>query len=68
MARMFISVQTYEGLQISVTSLIECTKFLLENGAPYVLSERYMQDLEEYFGHQNNVDKDPTTWTKIQQP
>mgnify|MGYP002803942685 CR=1 FL=1 len=53
MAQMFISVQTYEGLQISVKSLIECTKFLLENGVSYVLSERYMQDcLEEYFGHQ----------------
>ena len=53
MARMFISVQTCEGLQISVKSVIECTKFLLENGVSYVLSERYMQDcLEEYFGHQ----------------
>ena len=39
MGRMFISIQTFEGLQISVHSLIECTKF--------------MQDcLEEYFGHQ----------------
>ena len=53
MTRMFISVQTYEGLQMSVNSLIECTKFLLENGVSYVLTERFMQDcLEEYFGHQ----------------
>ena len=51
--RMFISVQTYEGLQMSVNSLVDCTKFLLENGVPYVLTERFMQDcLEEYFGHQ----------------
>ena len=53
MTRMFISVQTYEGLQMSVNSLIECKKFLLENGVSYVLTERFMQDcLEEYFGHQ----------------
>ena len=52
-ARMFISLQTFEGLQISVNSLVECTKFLLQNGVKYVLTERYMQDcLEEYFGHQ----------------
>ena len=53
MGRMFISIQTYEGLQISVHSLIEWTKFLLQNGVKYVLTERFMQDcLEEYFGHQ----------------
>ena len=53
MGRMFISIQTFEGLQISVHSLIECTKFLLESGVKYVLTERFMQDcLEEYFGHQ----------------
>ena len=34
-------------------SLIECTKFLLQNGVNYVLTERFMQDcLKEYFGHQ----------------
>ena len=53
MTRLFISVQTYEGLQMSVKSLTECTKFLLENGVSYVLTERFMQDcLEEYFGLQ----------------
>ena len=53
MGRMFISLQTFEGLQISVHSQIECTKFLLQNGVKFVLTERFMQDcLEEYFGHQ----------------
>jgi hypothetical protein len=53
LGRMFISLQTFEGLQISVHSLIECTKYLLQNGVNYVLTERFMQDcLEEYFGHQ----------------
>lgn len=50
---MKLSWQTVEGIQISVNSLIECTKYLLEQGMPYVLTERFMQDcLEEYFGHQ----------------
>ena len=53
MGRMFISLQSFEGLQISVHSHIECTKFLLQNGVKYILTERFMQDcLEEYFGHQ----------------
>jgi hypothetical protein len=36
-----------------VNSLVECTKFLLKEGVPYILTECFMQDcLEEYFGHQ----------------
>lgn len=50
---MQLSWQTVEGIQISVNSLIECTQYLLGQGMPYVLTERFMQDcLEEYFGHQ----------------
>ena len=57
-ARMFISNQTFEGLQITVNSLVECTKFLLNAGVPYVLTERFSQDyLEEYFGHQRQCGK-----------
>ena len=33
------SLQTYEGLKISVHSHIEAIKFLLENGFEYVLSD-----------------------------
>ena len=53
--KMFLSLQTYEGLVISVHSLVEAIKFLLTNGFEYVLSERFMQDvLEDYFGHQRS--------------
>lgn len=52
-AMMQLSWQTVEGIQISVSSLIDCTQYLLKQGMPYVLTERFMQDcLEEYFGHQ----------------
>ena len=51
--KMFLSLQTYEGLKISAFSHVEAIKFLLEQGFHYVLSERFMQDvLEDYFGHQ----------------
>jgi len=51
--KMFLSSQTYEGLQISVHSHVEAIQFLLKQGFQYVLSERFMQDvLEDYFGHQ----------------
>ena len=57
-ACMFISNQTLEGLQITVNSLVEYTKFLLSAGVPYVLTERFSQDyLEEYFGHQRQCRK-----------
>ena len=52
-SRMFLSLQTYKGLQITVHSLIEVVKFLLSEGIEFVLSERFCQDLlEEYFGRQ----------------
>ena len=51
--KMFFSVQTYNGLKISVNSHVEVIKFLLGQGFQYVLTERFMQDvLEDYFGHQ----------------
>ena len=40
-SRMFIPWQTYEGLQISVYSLIDATKFLLTEGFEFVLTERF---------------------------
>jgi hypothetical protein len=51
--RMFLSLQTFNGLKMSVRSLIAVTKFLLEQGFEFVLTERFCQDdLEEYFGYQ----------------
>ena len=47
---MFLSSQTYEGLKITVNSIIEVTQFLLQHQVKYVLTERFCQDpLENYF-------------------
>jgi len=54
--RMFISWQTFEGLQITALSLVEATKYLLNQGMPFVLTSRFNQDvLEEYFGRQRSL-------------
>ena len=54
--RMFLSWQTYEGLRITVKSTIESVRFLLESGMPFVLTERFNQDVvEEYFGRQRQL-------------
>ena len=53
--KMFIPSQTYEGLCISVFSLVDTVKYLLQSGAEFVLTERFNQDvLEEYFGRQRS--------------
>ena len=55
-SRMFLSWQTYEGLQITTYSVIEATKFLLQEGMEYVITERFCQDpIEEYFGSQRKI-------------
>ena len=55
-SNMFLSWQTYEGLQVTVHSFKEVCKFLLQNGVSYVLSERFCQDdLENYFGRQRAI-------------
>ena len=41
---------------MTVNSLTECVIFLLQNGAKFVLSERFCQDdLENYFGKQRAI-------------
>ena len=53
---MFISLQTYEGIQVAVHSFKEVCKFLLEHGVPYILSDIFCQeDLENYFGRQRAI-------------
>ena len=53
--KMFLSVQTYEGLKIAVYSHIDAIGFLLSKGFKFVLSERFMQDVfDDYFGHQRD--------------
>ena len=54
--KMFISLQTYEGLKISVNSIIDSVQFLLQHQVRYVLTERFCQDpLENYFGRQRSL-------------
>ena len=53
---MFISWQTYEGLQITIHSFKEVCKYLLHNGVKFILSERFCQDdLGNYFGRQRAI-------------
>ena len=55
-AKKFISWQTYKGLQINCHSMVGLVSFLLKEGMPYVLSERFCQDpLENYFGNQRSM-------------
>ena len=52
-ANMFISRQTFEGVKLTVHSSIELIQYLLNEGLPYVLTEKFCQDpLENYFGPQ----------------
>ena len=52
-AKMFIPWQQWEGLQVTCYSIVECARYLIANGAKYILSERFSQDTaEEYFGAQ----------------
>ena len=53
---MFISWQIFEGLQITVYSLIECIQFLLDSGFKYGLTSNFNQDdLENYFSKQRGI-------------
>ncbi|CAC5389786.1 THAP9 [Mytilus coruscus] len=49
---MLLSHQTLTGFKISVFSIVDCVKFLLESGAKFVLTHHFNQDpLEQHFGH-----------------
>ena len=45
---MFLSIQTYNGLKMSVYSHIEAIQFLLAEGFQYLLSERFLQDAQQF--------------------
>ena len=54
--KMFISAQTYEGLRITASSILEIIPFLLENGLDFVLTEKFNQDcLEQSFGTHHSM-------------
>lgn len=53
---MFLSLQTYRGLVMTVKSFVEVTRYLLSNGVPFVLSHKFCQDpLEEHFGRHRAI-------------
>jgi hypothetical protein len=50
--KMLLSIQTRIGLNITVKSIVQCIKVLLNSGAPFVLTHAFNQDpLEQHFGH-----------------
>ena len=54
--KMFLSQQTYEGLQITAKSTVEIARFLLSSGMKFVLTEKFNQDVvEEYFMCQRSL-------------
>ena len=61
---MFLSIQTFEGIQTTVLSLIECVKFLLCHGFKYVLTNKISQDsLEDHFGRHRSLARRSTNPT-----
>ena len=55
-AKMFISKQTFEGLTITVYSIINIIKFLLHEGMEFVLTEKLCHDvIEEHFDRQRSL-------------
>ncbi|CAG2199465.1 THAP9 [Mytilus edulis] len=49
---MQLSAQTIAGVKISINSITECVKFMLDQGADFVLTYNFKQDpLKQHFGH-----------------
>ncbi|XP_070537602.1 uncharacterized protein [Ptychodera flava] len=61
---MCISKQTIEGLKMTVNSFVEVSRYLLQQGVNFVLSEKFCQDpLEEHFSkhrQRGGANNDPT--------
>ena len=54
--QMFISQQTYEGLQITAKSAVDLSRYLLSSGMKFMLTEKFNQDVvEEYFMRQRSL-------------
>ena len=52
-SKIFVSLQTFHGIQIAVRSTVKAAKGFLQNGYICILTERFCQDpVEEYFGIQ----------------
>ena len=53
---MFLSWQTHEGLQVTLYSVIEATRFLLTSGMKFVLTSRFNQE---------NISVDNALWVIV---
>ncbi|KAK6168333.1 hypothetical protein SNE40_020890 [Patella caerulea] len=50
-SKMFLSYQTYKGLVITTKAVVEATKYLIQHGVNFVLTNKFCQDpVEEHFG------------------
>lgn len=48
-----LSLATLEGIEVTIRSFISCTKYLLNNGAKFVMARAFSQDpLEQHFSRQ----------------
>ncbi|XP_055877443.1 uncharacterized protein LOC129924769 [Biomphalaria glabrata] len=55
-SKMFISHQTFKGLEMTVKGFCGATRYLLSHGVPSVLSNNFCQDpLEEHFGRHRGL-------------
>lgn len=63
---MQLSHQTKIGLEVTIKSVTECIKFMIEQGAEFVLTHHFNQDpLEQYFGHfrhKGGANQNPTVY------
>ena len=49
--KMFISMQTYESIQVTTRAFVAAVKFMLEIGAPSIDAKKFNQDkIEQFFG------------------
>lgn len=65
-ASMLLNQQTLNGLHISVKSIAECIKILVNEGAEFVFTHRFNQDpLEQHFSHyrhKGGANNNPTVY------
>lgn len=64
--KMFLTPQTFKGLCMTLKAFPEATRFLLNSGVEFVLSNRFCQDpLEQHFGRQRGLGRrcdNPNLW------
>jgi hypothetical protein len=59
---MLLSHQTLTGLKISVHSIVDSVKFLLDSGAQFVLTHTFNQDPLEHYRHKVGDNSNPLTF------